>query len=80
VNAWAPAGVRAVALQRAMSCSPCFLERPSDCQRDLVCLTALTAGEVFDECIRMLGYRMPADRRLRRMNMAADIRGSHCRA
>jgi ADP-heptose:LPS heptosyltransferase/GT2 family glycosyltransferase len=51
---WAPLGPRAVALQRAMSCSPCFLERPQDCSRGLACLTELAVRDVYAACRRAL--------------------------
>jgi ADP-heptose:LPS heptosyltransferase/GT2 family glycosyltransferase len=38
---WAPRGRRAVALRRAMSCSPCYLANADDCPRNLACLRFL---------------------------------------
>jgi len=38
---WGPVGRRAVALQRNMSCSPCYLAHAEDCPRGLACLHAL---------------------------------------
>ena len=43
---WGPVGRRAVALQRAMICSPCYLEHAEDCPRDLACLTQLEPSVV----------------------------------
>jgi len=51
---WAPLGPRAVALRRAMSCSPCFLEDPKDCHRGVACLTELGVGEVYAACLPAL--------------------------
>jgi ADP-heptose:LPS heptosyltransferase len=51
---WGPAGPRAVAIRRQMSCSPCFIESAKDCPRALACLTGLDSQEVFLRCKRML--------------------------
>ncbi len=52
---WGPIGPNAVAIQRKMSCSPCYLERINDCPRDVACLKGLSSGEVFQACKRLLG-------------------------
>ncbi len=51
---WGPIGPRAVAIRRAMSCSPCFLGFPKDCQRGIACLTELSVSNVFKACVKML--------------------------
>lgn len=51
---WGPRGIRSVAVRRQMSCSPCFLERPEDCQRNLACLTGITVAEVYRVCQTLL--------------------------
>ena len=38
---WAPLGVEAIAIQRQMTCFPCYLARPEDCPRGIACLTQL---------------------------------------
>jgi O-antigen biosynthesis protein len=40
-NEWAPVGRRAVAVQRNMTCSPCYLANAADCPRNLACLRRL---------------------------------------
>lgn len=51
---WGPLGPAAVALRRAMSCSPCYLSRASDCHRGLGCLTGIRVSDVYRECRRLL--------------------------
>jgi ADP-heptose:LPS heptosyltransferase/GT2 family glycosyltransferase len=51
---WGPMGPLAVALQRDMTCSPCYLQKPADCLRGLACLTGLLPGEVHRVCRRLL--------------------------
>ena len=51
---WGPLGPRAVAVQRDMSCSPCYLTKMEDCQRGFACMKGITPGEVFRLCERML--------------------------
>ena len=51
---WGPMGPAAVAVQREMSCGPCYLEKRADCPRDLACLTGLGAGDVYRICERLL--------------------------
>ncbi len=51
---WGPVGPLAVALQRDMSCAPCYLDKASLCPRGLACLTGLRPGEVFALCEKML--------------------------
>ncbi len=51
---WGPLGPSAVAVRRAMTCSPCYLAYASDCHRGLACLTGLPVGDVYEACRRML--------------------------
>ncbi len=51
---WGPVGPRAVALQRNMTCSPCYLTHASDCPRDLACLKMLEPAHVH----RMAGMML----------------------
>ncbi|HZT52700.1 MAG TPA: glycosyltransferase family 9 protein, partial [Stellaceae bacterium] len=50
---WGPAGPSAVAVRRAMSCAPCYLEKAADCPRGLECLTGLMPIEVYRACERL---------------------------
>ena len=43
---WGPIGRRAVALQRDMTCSPCYLANAEDCPRSLACLHFLEPSVV----------------------------------
>jgi len=52
---WGPLGPMAVAVQREMSCGPCYLDKPSACGRGLACLNGLRPAEVFRVCEQMLG-------------------------
>jgi ADP-heptose:LPS heptosyltransferase/GT2 family glycosyltransferase len=63
---WGPVGPMAVALQRDMSCSPCYLEKASLCPRGLACLTGLPPGDVFAACERMLAPQMRGELASRR--------------
>jgi lipopolysaccharide heptosyltransferase II len=54
VTEWGPLGTRAVAVRRRMSCSPCFLEKPTDCQRSMACLSELSVADVFRACQTLL--------------------------
>jgi ADP-heptose:LPS heptosyltransferase/GT2 family glycosyltransferase len=62
---WGPRGPAAVAVQRYMSCGPCYLEKKADCPRALACLTGLGAGDVYRICERLLPLtaRRPRERR-----------------
>jgi ADP-heptose:LPS heptosyltransferase/GT2 family glycosyltransferase len=52
---WGPIGPSALALQRDMSCSPCYLDTPAKCSRGLACLRGLRPADVFRACEQMLG-------------------------
>jgi ADP-heptose:LPS heptosyltransferase len=56
----APAGPRAVAVARAMSCGPCYLSRLEDCPRGLACLRGLDPVSVYLACAKLLARRLPA--------------------
>ncbi len=56
---WAPAGPRAVAVARAMTCGPCYLTRAEDCPRALACLRGLDPAAVFLTCEMLLGRPLP---------------------
>jgi ADP-heptose:LPS heptosyltransferase/GT2 family glycosyltransferase/2-polyprenyl-3-methyl-5-hydroxy-6-metoxy-1,4-benzoquinol methylase len=60
---WAPRGSHAATIRLATHCSPCYLGRPSDCPRNLECLTRLPAEKVWQAVCRLLlaeGHRLPA--------------------
>ena len=52
---WGPLGPMAVAVQREMTCGPCYIDKPALCPRGLACLQGLRPGEVFRVCEQMLG-------------------------
>jgi ADP-heptose:LPS heptosyltransferase len=56
---WGPVGPQAIALRRAMSCSPCFIEHAKDCQRGLACLEELAVDAVYRACLAALGQPEP---------------------
>jgi ADP-heptose:LPS heptosyltransferase/GT2 family glycosyltransferase len=51
---WAPFGPEAVAVGRAMQCSPCYLNRLTDCVRNLACIRQIDPGAIFALCRRRL--------------------------
>jgi O-antigen biosynthesis protein len=57
---WGPTGPRAIALQRDMVCSPCYLVKPEDCVRDMACLKRLEPSVVHQYCEMMLGRSVQA--------------------
>ncbi len=54
---WAPLGGAAMALQRKVVCSPCYLAFDSDCPRGLACLTGLKPRDALAACRRLLAMR-----------------------
>src|SRR5207248_9893093 len=54
VREWGPIGPNAVAVAREVVCSPCYLSRPEDCRRGLVCVRQLGPEKVYDACKRLL--------------------------
>ena len=57
---WGAAGLAAITIRRAMTCSPCYLAYAADCHRGLACLTGIHVGEVFAACRRLLALSRPA--------------------
>jgi ADP-heptose:LPS heptosyltransferase/GT2 family glycosyltransferase len=51
---WGPIGPRAIAIERDMTCSPCYLTKLGDCRRELACLRQLSPGDVFRACKRLV--------------------------
>ena len=51
---WGPAGPYAVAMQRRMLRSPCYLSDAGQCVRGVTCLTELRPNEVYEVCRRLL--------------------------
>jgi ADP-heptose:LPS heptosyltransferase/GT2 family glycosyltransferase len=58
---WGPLGPRAIALQRNMVCSPCYLVKPDDCVRGMACLKGLEPGTVQQYCEMMLARPVQMD-------------------
>ncbi len=59
---WGPCGPLAVAVQRQMSCGPCYIEFADECPREFACLTGLRPRDVYDACRIMLAAGAPAAR------------------
>jgi ADP-heptose:LPS heptosyltransferase/GT2 family glycosyltransferase len=57
---WAPQGTMAVAVARAMSCSPCYLTRIENCPREFACMRGLPPLAVHRLCETMLARPIPA--------------------
>ena len=55
---WGPIGARAVALQRNMTCAPCYLANADDCPRGLACLRSLEPSEVHRAAQLLLARRV----------------------
>ncbi|MDE2580651.1 MAG: glycosyltransferase [Rhodospirillales bacterium] len=51
---WGPVGQDAVAVARAMSCAPCYLNRETDCPRALACIRGIAPGAVYRVCQPLL--------------------------
>ena len=51
---WGPIGPNAVAVQRHMRCSPCYLAKIEQCPRGLACLTDLHPSTIYEVCRQML--------------------------
>ena len=54
---WGPLGPNAVAMRRDMNCSPCYLEKVSDCHREHACMTGLLPRDVYQICQQLLALR-----------------------
>lgn len=57
---WAPVGRRAVAVRRDMACSPCYIESPDGCPRNMACLRGLEPAAVFQMSQVFLATPLPA--------------------
>jgi ADP-heptose:LPS heptosyltransferase len=55
---WGPLGPRAMSVRRKTSCSPCYLSKLEDCERNLACLVELRPRDIYPLCRRLLaiGY------------------------
>lgn len=51
---WGPLGPAAVAMNRDMSCAPCYSSKMEECHRGFACLRQLLPGDVFRMCRRLL--------------------------
>jgi ADP-heptose:LPS heptosyltransferase/GT2 family glycosyltransferase len=51
---WGPKGTHALAIQRVMTCSPCYHSKLEDCHRELACLRGLLPADVLRVCQRLL--------------------------
>ncbi len=51
---WGPFGQSAVAVQRRMSCSPCYIATANQCPRGLICLKELYPAAVYEVCRQLL--------------------------
>ncbi len=56
---WGPVGPRAIAVQKNMVCSPCYLVKPEDCVRDMACMKRLEPAVVHRYCEMMLARAVP---------------------
>jgi ADP-heptose:LPS heptosyltransferase len=54
VREWGPVGPAAVAVARSVVCSPCYLSRPEDCRRGLICIQNLEPAQVYEACRKLL--------------------------
>ena len=51
---WGPLGDSAVAIQRSMSCGPCYKATRDQCHRGIACLNGLNTSTLLTLCRRML--------------------------
>jgi ADP-heptose:LPS heptosyltransferase/GT2 family glycosyltransferase len=51
---WGPLGPMAVTVGRSMHCSPCYLEKISDCHRNHACMRDVPPRDVYRVCQQML--------------------------
>ena len=54
---WAPLGAAAMALERHVACSPCYLAYAIECPRARACLTGLKPRDALAACRRLLALR-----------------------
>jgi ADP-heptose:LPS heptosyltransferase/GT2 family glycosyltransferase len=57
---WAPLGPAAMALERQVVCSPCYLAYESECPRGMACLTGIKPRDALAACRRLLAMRPEA--------------------
>jgi ADP-heptose:LPS heptosyltransferase/GT2 family glycosyltransferase len=57
---WAPIGPRAVALQKQMTCGPCYIATASQCPRELACLRLLSPATVHRCAETLMARPRPA--------------------
>jgi ADP-heptose:LPS heptosyltransferase/glycosyltransferase involved in cell wall biosynthesis len=57
---WGPSGPFSVAVQRRMSCGPCYIEFADECPREFACLTGLRPRDVYEACRLLLAAGAPA--------------------
>ncbi|MFI4947790.1 MAG: glycosyltransferase family 9 protein [Alphaproteobacteria bacterium] len=76
VREWGPMGPTAIAIVRAVACSPCYLSKAADCPRALACLQLLEPAEVYDACKRLLLAGRPTESARRPAGKAAHPAGS----
>jgi ADP-heptose:LPS heptosyltransferase len=51
---WGPVGLNAIAIVRQTSCSPCYIDKATNCPRNLDCLKGIGAGDVYAQCNKLL--------------------------
>jgi ADP-heptose:LPS heptosyltransferase/GT2 family glycosyltransferase len=51
---WGPIGPNAVAVQRDMYCSPCYIAKVGDCPRGMACVTELNPSTIYEVCKQIL--------------------------
>jgi ADP-heptose:LPS heptosyltransferase len=59
---WGPVGPNAVAIQRRMRCSPCYLLTAEQCPRGLACLIDLPPWAIYEVCREMISIASPSSR------------------
>jgi ADP-heptose:LPS heptosyltransferase/GT2 family glycosyltransferase len=57
---WGPVGPFSIAVLHDVACSPCFLNRLSDCPRDLACLRELSPHDVYRVAGQLLAGELPS--------------------
>jgi ADP-heptose:LPS heptosyltransferase len=57
---WGPAGARALAVRRRMSCGPCYIADESDCPRAVACLRGISPAQVYRACRLLLALTFGA--------------------
>jgi ADP-heptose:LPS heptosyltransferase len=56
---WGPLGPCGVAMQRNMTCAPCYLASAAECPRELACLRGLEVSHVYDVARLLLMRPVP---------------------